>query len=65
MNAPESAVGVRHRPTRLRVLRERGIVDVPAAERAVDQLLRALGRDPADPHRPTPPAAWRRPTPSC
>ncbi len=48
MNAPESAV--RNRPTRLRVLRERGIVDVPAAERAVDQLLRALGRDPADPH---------------
>jgi GTP cyclohydrolase I len=50
MNAPQSAVGVRDRPTRLRVLRERGIVDVPAAERAVDQLLRALGRDPADPH---------------
>jgi GTP cyclohydrolase IA len=50
MNAPESAVAVRDRPTRLRVLRERGIVDVPAAERAVDQLLRALGRDPAEPH---------------
>jgi GTP cyclohydrolase IA len=50
MNAPELAVGVRDRPTRLRVLRERGIVDVPAAERAIDQLLRALGRDPADPH---------------
>jgi GTP cyclohydrolase IA len=50
MNAPESAVAVRDRPTRLRILRERGIVDVPAAERAVDQLLRALGRDPAEPH---------------
>ena len=34
----------------LRVVRERGAVDVPAAEQAVGDLLRALGRDPAEPH---------------
>jgi GTP cyclohydrolase IA len=34
----------------LRVVRERGAVDVPAAERAVADLLRALGRDPATQH---------------
>jgi GTP cyclohydrolase I len=34
----------------LHALRERAAVDLPAAERAVAQLLRALGRDPADPH---------------
>ncbi|MGY1688333.1 GTP cyclohydrolase I FolE [Geodermatophilus sp. SYSU D00867] len=33
----------------LRFVRETGAVDLPAAERAVAQLLRALGRDPADP----------------
>jgi GTP cyclohydrolase IA len=38
------------RPAPLRVVRERGVVDVPAAERAVADLLRALGRDPASPH---------------
>jgi GTP cyclohydrolase I len=35
---------------RLRVLHDRAAVDVPAAERAIGQLLRALGRNPADPH---------------
>jgi GTP cyclohydrolase I len=34
----------------LRAVRKRSAVDVPAAEQAVAQLLRALGRDPADPH---------------
>jgi GTP cyclohydrolase IA len=34
----------------LRVVREHGAVDVPAAERAVADLLRALGRDPASAH---------------
>jgi GTP cyclohydrolase IA len=35
---------------RLRVVRHRPVVDLPAAERAVAALLRALGRDPASPH---------------
>ncbi|PRY47468.1 GTP cyclohydrolase I [Geodermatophilus tzadiensis] len=34
----------------LRVVRDGSGVDVPAAERAVAALLRALGRDPAAPH---------------
>ena len=34
----------------LRVMRETGAVDLPAAEAAVTALLRALGRDPASPH---------------
>jgi GTP cyclohydrolase I len=38
------------RSRRLRVVRHRAPVDVPGAERAVADLLRALGRDPADPH---------------
>ena len=33
---------------RLRVVRSRADVDLPAAERAVADLLRALGKDPAD-----------------
>ena len=37
-------------PARLRVVRSRSAVDLPAAERAVAALLRALGRDPAEPH---------------
>ena len=37
------------RPHRLSVVRSRSAVDVPAAERAVTDLLRALGRDPDDP----------------
>src|SRR5215218_6176714 len=38
------------RPVPLRVVREHGAVDVPAAERAVADLLRALGRDPTSAH---------------
>ena len=38
------------RPHRLSVVRSRSAVDLPAAERAVTDLLRALGRDPEDPH---------------
>ena len=37
-------------PARLRVVRSRTAVDLPAAERAVAALLRALGKDPAEPH---------------
>ena len=37
-------------PHRLSVVRGRSAVDLPAAERAVTDLLRALGRDPEDPH---------------
>jgi len=37
-------------PARLRVVRSRTAVDLPAAEEAVAALLRALGRDPAEPH---------------
>jgi GTP cyclohydrolase I len=37
-------------PARLRVVRSRTAVDLPAAEHAVAALLRALGRDPAEPH---------------
>jgi GTP cyclohydrolase IA len=38
------------RSPRLSVVRSRSAVDLPAAERAVTDLLRALGRDPAQPH---------------
>jgi GTP cyclohydrolase IA len=38
------------RPPALRAVRETGAVDLPAAEEAIDRLLRALGRDPASPH---------------
>jgi GTP cyclohydrolase IA len=38
------------RSDRLRVIRRRPVVDLPAAERAVAALLRALGRDPASEH---------------
>jgi GTP cyclohydrolase IA len=38
------------RSDRLRVVRRRPVVDLPAAERAVAALLRALGRDPASEH---------------
>jgi GTP cyclohydrolase I len=37
-------------PARLRVVRTRTTVDLPAAERAVHDLLRALGRDPREAH---------------
>jgi GTP cyclohydrolase I len=45
---PESA-GSRPVPP-LRVLRDRGAVDLPAAEQAVADLLRALGKEPSSPH---------------
>jgi GTP cyclohydrolase IA len=38
------------RSDRLRVVRRRPVVDLPAAERAVAALLQALGRDPASEH---------------
>jgi GTP cyclohydrolase I len=38
------------RPTPLRVVRSRADLDLSAAARAVADLLRALGRDPAEPH---------------
>jgi GTP cyclohydrolase I len=50
MSAPRPAALLSERAGRLRVLRERGPVDVPAAEQAVADLLRALGRDPESPH---------------
>jgi GTP cyclohydrolase IA len=49
MAAPQPADGPLPAP-RLRVLRDRDAVDVAAAERAVADLLRALGRDPHSPH---------------
>jgi GTP cyclohydrolase IA len=50
VTSPERAVPapVRHSP--LRVVRDRTAVDVPAAQEAVTSLLRALGKDPTDPH---------------
>ena len=50
MSAPDPAGDVLEHPARLRVVRERVDVDLPAAEAAVTALLRALGKDPADPH---------------
>ena len=50
MTAPDPVPGRPDRPAHLRVVRERAPVDVAAAEVAVAALLRALGRDPADPH---------------
>jgi GTP cyclohydrolase IA len=49
MTAPQAA-DVPVPIARLRVLRDRDAVDVGAAERAVADLLRALGRDPDSPH---------------
>jgi GTP cyclohydrolase I len=50
VSAPDPAFAPPERPAHLRVVRNRSDVDVPAAEEAVAALLRALGRDPADPH---------------
>jgi GTP cyclohydrolase I len=50
VTAPHPAVPVCARAARLHVLRDRDTVDVPAAERAVADLLRALGRDPSGLH---------------
>ncbi|HEV7187355.1 MAG TPA: GTP cyclohydrolase I FolE [Blastococcus sp.] len=49
MTAPDPLAAVPE-PARLRVVRSRTAVDLPAAEQAVAALLRALGRDPAEPH---------------
>jgi GTP cyclohydrolase IA len=49
VSAPQPAARD-ERPVPLRVVRERGAIDVPAAERAVAALLAALGRDPGSPH---------------
>ena len=49
MTAPDR-LGPAPDPARLRVVRSRTAVDLPAAEQAVAALLRALGRDPAEPH---------------
>jgi GTP cyclohydrolase I len=50
VTAPQLAAAAPERVGRLRELRGRTAIDVPAAERAVADLLRALGRDPANPH---------------
>jgi GTP cyclohydrolase IA len=49
VSAPDP-LGAVAEPARLRVVRSRTAVDLPAAERAVADLLRALGRDPREPH---------------
>jgi GTP cyclohydrolase I len=49
MSAPRPAAPA-ERPIPLRVVRDRAVIDNPAAERAVAALLRALGRDPESPH---------------
>jgi GTP cyclohydrolase I len=46
----DPAIDDRGLPARLRVVQDRVAVDVPAAERAVRALLRALGKDPELPH---------------
>jgi GTP cyclohydrolase I len=50
MTAPDPAPVRVDRSAHLRVVRSRADVDLPAAERAITDLLRALGRDPAEPH---------------
>jgi GTP cyclohydrolase I len=49
VSAPDPLVAAPD-PARLRVVRSRTAIDLPAAEHAVAALLRALGRDPAEPH---------------
>jgi GTP cyclohydrolase I len=50
VSAVQPAEDALPRSDRLRVVRRRPVVDLPAAERAVAALLRALGRDPASEH---------------
>jgi GTP cyclohydrolase IA len=50
LSVPDPAPVPPDRPAHLRVVRTREAVDVPAAEQAVAALLRALGRDPGEPH---------------
>jgi GTP cyclohydrolase I len=49
VSAPDP-LGADPDPARLRVVRSRTTVDLQAAEQAVGDLLRALGRDPREPH---------------
>jgi GTP cyclohydrolase IA len=46
----QAPVGTVAEPARLRVLHGRNAVDPAAAAQAVGDLLRALGRDPSEPH---------------
>jgi GTP cyclohydrolase I len=50
MSAPQLAAPLAEPAGRLRVVHGRAAIDVPAAERAVTDLLRALGRDPESLH---------------
>jgi GTP cyclohydrolase I len=50
MSAPQPSTVAPRRAPELRVLRDRAPVDAPAAEQAVADLLRALGKDPDGPH---------------
>jgi GTP cyclohydrolase I len=50
MSAPQPAAPPAEPAGRLRVVHGRVPVDVPAAQEAVAQLLRALGKDPSSPH---------------
>jgi GTP cyclohydrolase I len=50
VSAPDRTADEPGRPARLRVVRDRVDVDLPAAEEAVTALLRALGKDPANEH---------------
>jgi GTP cyclohydrolase IA len=50
LDAPDPRSAVPQRRGRLRVVRDRAAVDLPAAERAVEALLLALGEDPEQPH---------------
>jgi GTP cyclohydrolase I len=50
VTVPDAAPAAQDRPAHLRVVRSRDAVDVPAAEQAVVALLRALGKDPGEPH---------------
>jgi GTP cyclohydrolase I len=50
MSAPQPSPVALRRAPELRVLRDRAPVDAPAAEQAVADLLRALGKDPDGPH---------------
>jgi GTP cyclohydrolase I len=50
VSTPELTDDLLGHPARLRVLRDRVDVDLPAAEDAVTALLRALGKDPTDEH---------------
>jgi GTP cyclohydrolase I len=50
VSTPRPVAGRAEAAVALRVVRDRAVIDTPAAERAVAALLRALGRDPESPH---------------